>query len=466
MADSILTAEQRVLKDPGKALKEAVEALQQKDFSKAADIYREILLFDPYQPGFWSNLSIALRNLGHRDTAVACARRAVALNPDDLLYLVNLSDCLAALDLMDEALDALEKALKIEPENLIYRRKYAAALQQSGGHGEALAQTSIIRTKEPDDAETTWQQGRINLALGNFLAGWKDYEMRWKRGFLKEKDYGAAPQWSGQYLADKTILLHEEQGFGDTIFAARYIPLVKQRGARVLFQCRSVMHTLFKDLPGIDRLPLEGPLGERFDYHAPLLSLPGVFNTTLETIPPPAHLSCADTLPPEVAQMLAAGKDRFKVGIVWSGNPEFKDNYKRAVPFSRFLPLMEIPGIQFYSLQKGAAEKELEVAGAQGLVLELTPHLKAFAETAAAVKKLDLIIMTDSAVAHLAGSLGKPVWNLLHFSPFWAYLLDRSDSPWYPSMRLFRQQHPGDWDGVFKEVAAELEKAVLKHKSG
>jgi hypothetical protein len=172
-------------------------------------------------------------------------------------------------------------------------------------------------------------------------------------------------------------------------------------------------------------------------------------------------LTPAEKLPEGAAQLLALGKGRVKVGIIWSGNPEFPVNFKRAVPFSRMLPLAEVPGVQLYSLQMGVPEKELIDAGAKGLVLDLAPHLKDFADTAAVLQELDLVIMTDSSVAHLAGSLGRPVWNLLDFSPYWLYLHKREDSPWYPSMRLFRQPTPGDWESVFERVAEELGKAIL-----
>ncbi len=206
------------------------------------------------------------------------------------------------------------------------------------------------------------------------------------------------------------------------ILASRCLPLVKQRGAQVILEsCRPALHKLFKTVPGIDRFLEEGAIGEALDYHTSLLSLPGIFGTELASIPPTVKL-CPDKNPPAAAaHLLHLGKDRLRVGIIWSGSPNFKANYKRAAAFSRFLPLAEIPSVQLYSLQKEAAAEELPAAGAEGLVFDLAPHLKDFAETAAVLEELDLVIMTDSSVAHLAGTLGRPVWNLLSFDPYWVY---------------------------------------------
>jgi len=441
-------------------VKQAFAAMTQRDFATAAHIYSRLLHADLSNAGIWHNLSIALREQGHRATSLCCAKRAIALSPSNLNYLINVSDGLIQLDRLDEALNLLSEVVQQEPDNVLYRRKYADALRQSHRFEEALVQINIACEMQPDDVEANWQRTVIHLALGQLSAGWKNYDLRRKRGRIKEGAY-SAPQWTGQDLKGKTILLYEEQGFGDTILTSRYIPLVKQRGARVLLGCKEVLHKLFETIPGIDRFCESGAaIGESFDYHASLLSLPGIFGTELDTIPPTAKLCPAENPPPAASRLLQLGKDRLKVGVIWSGSPDFGDNYKRAVSFSRFIPLAGISGVQLYSLQMGDAQKELAQAGAEGLVFELGPHLKTFADTAAVLEELDLVIMTDSSVAHLAGSLERPIWNLLNFDPYWLYMMDRSDSPWYPSMRLFRQPSPGDWDRVFKEVTIELEKAV------
>ena len=209
-----------------------------------------------------------------------------------------------------------------------------------------------------------------------------------------------------------------------------------------------------------------GKTDEPFDYQISVMSLPGVFGTTLQNIPLITKLSIAPVIPLNSKKILDAAGEKLKVGIVWSGSVTFKGNRKRAVSIDRFIPLTSIPGVQFYSLQKGPCEKDLYEAGADSLIWDLSPDLNDFTDTAAILEELDLVIMTDSSVAHLAGSLNCPIWNLLNYKPYWLYLNHREDCPWYPSMRLFRQNEPGNWDSVFKKVAAELEKAVIMKKTG
>lgn len=443
--------------DLANAQENALAALRKSEFDTAAHLYRHLLQAAPDVPAFWRNMSIALRGQGHHSAGLAAARHAATLEPDSIEALVNLGDSLIAMDRLDEALAILKKAVTAEPTNVLYGRRYADVLRQLGRFEEALEYISFLRETSPDDVETNWQRAVCNLTLGRYAEGWKDYEVRLKRGNIKIHPYHA-PRWAGEGLKGKTILVYEEQGFGDTILASRYIPLVKQLGARVLFGSRPVLHKLFSKIPGIDRFVLEGAINERLDYHTSLLNLPGMFKTELSSIPPLVKLTPADKVPEAAASLLALGQGRLKVGIVWSGSPHFKGNHKRAVAFSRFLPLMEVPDTQFYSLQQGPASAELTAAGAQGFVFDLGAHLTDFAETAAVLNELDLVIMTDSSVVHLAGSLNRPVWNLLAYDAYWLYLYNRSDSPWYSSLRLFRQPKPGDWDSVFKEVAGELAK--------
>lgn len=441
--------------------KAALALLLKKDYPGAAAMYTALTGQYPHVPAFWSNLAVALRHLGQHATALAAALRARELAPGETDFIINTADSLMPLDRVEEAAHLYALALEREPKNALYRRKYGIALRQLEKFDDALKELETAVALKPDDPETLWQRATLHMYLGRFTAGWKDYECRWQRGEKKKPAY-RVPQWSGEDLHGKTILLYEEQGFGDTILAARYIPLVKKRGARVIFGCRQPLHDMFSKVPGVDKLVTAGPLGEKFDYHAPLLSLPGVFNTELATIPPPAPLGIARQIPADAEKRLEAGKGKLKIGIVWSGNTDFKDNFRRAVPFTRFLPLVGVKGTQFYSLQKGLPEKELSDASCRSLVADLAPYLGDFAATAALVSRLDLVIMTDSAVAHVAGSLGVPVWNLLHASPFWIYTQGRDDCPWYPSMRLFRQPAPGDWDSVFIRTAAELRKKVSR----
>ena len=441
--------------------------------AEAVEFCQKLLQLNIGDYATWGNLGIALRKLNHEAAALICFKKAIELCPDhSVVILRHHAHCLRQLGRKEEALLAYTEALRLFPNDFDLSLFYAVALSKFGKNEESLAQVNAALKLEPANADALWHRVDVTLRAGRFREAWKDYEVRWngeKSGFSaqaeQEKTY-PSQRWKGEDLTGKTILIYGEQGFGDIILFSRYIQLVKERGGRVIFGCSHLLHNLFRNLPGMDRLVDKYHTGEKIDYHIPLMSLPGLFGTTLETIPPPPPLYIPEAPPAAAPELIALAQDRFKVGIVWSGSATYSGNKDRAVSFSRFLPLAEVPGVQLFSLQKGPQEKELADNGAQRLVIELGPHFNDFTETAAALKQLDLVIMTDSSVAHLAGSIGVPVWNLLPTRAYWIYLLGREDSPWYPSMRLIRQPEPGDWDSVFKKVAVELEKAVTLKKAG
>lgn len=446
-------------KAPGNVLFEAALALHKQDRDEEAiQAYKRALLVDANHAPTWRNLGSLIRKAGHNEAALACLKRALELAPGSPETLTNLGNALTDMDEMDEALAAHAKAVAGLPDNFTMRKNYAVALRKFGKLKEALKELEHVFTLRPDDEKTRWEYAIICLHLGLYKQGWDALEVRWKLG-LKDRDY-KVPRWRGEDLTGKTILIYKEQGFGDTILGSRYIPLVKARGGRVLFECQKPLQRLFQTVPGIDKMADIGAMDEPFDYHVPMLSLPWIFNTDASNIPPAPPLWVPDAPPPDAQRLLDLGKGRVKVGIVWSGSVTFLDNRKRSVSAENFLPLAEIPGVQLYSLQKGPREQDIADFGAFGPILPLGPHLQDFADTAAVLQQLDLVIMTDSSVAHLCGSLGRPVWNLLNYSPYWLYRMKGDTCAWYPSMRLFRQPKPGDWDGVFKQVKEELEKKI------
>ncbi|MDI1226882.1 MAG: tetratricopeptide repeat-containing glycosyltransferase family protein [bacterium] len=442
---------------PAELFKKASELLADGKYQESVDLFRVLLPLAPREPGLLANMGVALRKLDKHEAALAFTRRALELQPENTSFMTNAGNCLVALDRKDEALAYHETAARLSPDDFNIRLNYAFALREFLLLDEALEQINLACSLQPDHNEAAWERGIILRSMGRFEEGWPDFEARWKRNHKKEPVYGA-PKWEGQDLAGKTILVSEEQGYGDTILCARYIPLLKAKGARVLLGCRTALHRLFKEVPGVDRIVEAGPLGERFDYHIPIMSLPRIFNTGLSNVPPMPALSVSVPLPAKAAELLKMGEGRFRVGIVWSGNPAFQENRKRAVSIDRFIPLAQIKNVQLFSLQKGAGEEQLAQSGAQGLIPELGPLMSDFADTVAALRKLDLVVMTDSSVAHLAGSAGVPVWNLLHYRPYWLYGMTGDKTPWYPGMRLIRQPSPGDWDSVFARVATDLEK--------
>jgi len=447
---------------PGQSLFDIAFAFhKQENNEKAAQGYRYVLLAEPHHVAAWRNLGVVLRKMNHFEASVACLKRALELAPGSAETLTNIGNTLTDMDRMDQALEAHAKAIALQPENFQMRMNYVVALRKFGKLEEALAHLQKAFALNPGDEKSRWEYANICLHLGLFKEGWEAIEVRWKLGL--EDRIQAAPRWQGEDLKGKTILIYKEQGFGDTILCSRYIPLVKARGARVLVECQRGLQRLFQGIPGIDKMTDVGVIGEPYDYQVPMLSLPWIFNTDLSSIPPPPPLFVPEAPPPAAQQLLDLAKGRLKVGIIWSGSVTFLDNAKRAVTAERFLPLAGIPGVQLYSLQKGPREQDLVECGGIGPIIPLGPHLQDFADTAAVVKELDLIIMTDSATAHLAGSLGKPVWNLLNFVPYWLYRMKGETCAWYPSMRLFRQPTPGNWDAVFERVAKELAAKAGRH---
>jgi hypothetical protein len=308
---------------------------------------------------------------------------------------------------------------------------------------------------KPALAEAHLYRSFLSLLIGDFQRGWAEYPWRWKTKRSSPRDFHQ-PLWDGRPLESRTILLYAEQGLGDTIQFVRYAALVKQRGGSVIVECPRPLVSLLKSCAGIDRLVARGDPLPAFDVQAPLLSLPGIFQTALDNLPAtiPCLFADADLVRcwrEDLAPL--AGR---KIGIAWRGSPAHVDDRARSLPLSCFESLARLPGIRLLSLQKGPGMEELQGLPSHFPVTELGSRLNDFADTAALLMNLDLLITCDTAVAHLAGALGAPVWVALPLVPDWRWLLDRNDSPWYPTMRLFRQKTLGDWTGVFDEIETAL----------
>ena len=314
---------------------------------------------------------------------------------------------------------------------------------------------------KPDYADAHWNLSLLNLLTGDFESGWPGFEWRWQtkqQNFHRRHD--SRPLWDGQPLAGRTILLHAEQGLGDTIQFVRYVPLVQERGGRVVVECQPPLLSLLADSPGIDLVLAQGEPLPAFEVQAPLLSLPGILGTTLGSIPARVPYLRAD---PELAQSWRKKLEPlggFKVGIVWQGNPQFKGDRQRSIPLRHYQALARVEGVRLLSLQKGPGADPLRAGATAFPVLDLGAQLETFGDTAAVLENLDLLISSCTSVPHLAGALGVPVWLALPFVPDWRWLLEREDSPWYPHHRLFRQDRPGDWNGVFERIATALRDLV------
>jgi ADP-heptose:LPS heptosyltransferase len=295
------------------------------------------------------------------------------------------------------------------------------------------------------------------LSCGDFINGWKEYEWRLKINARPSVKEFSQLLWDGSDISGKTILLYTEQGHGDAIQFIRYVPAVVQRGATIIVECQKELASLFQNVEGIKKVISIGEQLPAFDLHCPLLSLPLKFNTTLDTIP--AEIPYIKVNPLSTRKWkdkLSDDSSKLKVGLVWAGSQSHKDDRNRSFALNTFAPLAQFDNIVFYSLQK---EKGSEQAKKPPEGMKLIDHMEEindFSDTAALIENLDLVISVDTAVAHLAGAMGKPVWTLLPFVPDWRWLLNREDSPWYPTMKLFRQPSHSDWKSVIHKVAEEL----------
>lgn len=425
---------------------------------EAVGLYNALLALEPRYLAAYNNLGVALRKRERFAEAIVCYRRSLEADPDNAQTLSNLGNALKDDHRLDEAIATLKRAVALKPDDAGIVYNLGIALKDAGRLDEALAQYARALKLRPEDRDIPWDIALALLTKPDFARGWPAYESRWGLDGIAPPTFDA-PRWDGTPLDGRRILLTSEQGFGDSLQFARFIPRVKALGGHVIVETRAPLARLLATVAGVDEIAVSGGPMPRFDVHCPLLSLPMLFRTDLKALPGPIpYLAPPAGVGAKLDVLLAPAADRFKVGLVWSGSVTFKNNRNRATTLDNFLPILETPKVSFVSLQKGPPRAELDAAGCRGLILDADPALEDFADTAALLERLDLVIMTDSAVAHLAGALGRPVWVLLCHAADWRWLKDRDDSPWYPSMRLYRQKAPGRWDDVFARVKADLAK--------
>ncbi len=426
-----------------------------KSFAAALADYDRVAAARPDAAPVHNNRGNALRELGRHDEALAAFDRAVALKPDYAEAYNNRGNAQLELNRLAEALADYERALALKPDFADALVNRGNALHHLGREQEAIASFDRAIALSPELAEAHWNKGLTCLAFGDFERGLQGYEWRWKRDSeLKPRDF-AQPQWRGEDLQGRTILLHAEQGFGDTIQFIRYLPMVIAKGGRVVLEIPDDLKPLLGRIDGVTAIVRRGDALPPFDLHCPLMSLAGAFGTTLDTIPAPVPYLHAPAERLDHWRARLAGAKAPRVGLVWSGKPTHKNDRNRSIPLALLAPLLHMPGITFVSLQKEYRDADLAVLAKMPL-LRLDHALADFADTAAAIAALDLVIAVDTAAAHLAGSLGKPLWLLLPAIGDWRWLTERADSPWYPSARLFRQPRIGDWSGAIADVTREL----------
>jgi len=430
-----------------------VIALQTRQTQRGVALIAKAIKLKPGSAAAYNNLGNGLHALKHYTEAIASYDKAIALKPDYAEAYSNHGNVLNTLNKHAEALTSYDRAIALKPNYVDAYYNRGNALNALNRHREALESYDRALALRPDYAEAHYNGAFCRLLMGDLPRGWQENEWRWETDeFRSYKRSFVQPLWLGQEaVAGKTILLHAEQGLGDSIQFCRYVPLVAARGARVVLEVPRPLHDLMSTLAGSPEVIDKGSRLPEFDMHCPLLSLPLAFGTTLETIPSSVpYLQVSPAGGQHWNARLGANRGR-RVGLAWSGRPTHKNDQNRSIGLQPLLPLLDT-GATFVCLQKDIRPDDAEVLKGHKAILDFSDELNDFSDTAALISQLDLVISVDTSVAHLAGALAKPVWVLLPFIPDWRWLLDRDDNPWYPTARLFRQDDTRAWDGVIVRV--------------
>lgn len=438
--------------------------VKQKKWAEAVEPFQQFIRLRPDRAEGYAHLGAVLRELGRLEESADRLHQAIRLAPEDANLRSSLGLTLQQLGHLAEAEEHLRIALRLAPDHPDAHNNLAITLAQMGRFPAAIEHYDRAIELHPEQPIYRRNRALAYLTVGDFLKGWSDYEYRWQcPGFVeRQRRYPAAP-WRGEPLQGKSILLFWEQGLGDTIQWARYGPIVKSLGAsKVILEVQPPLVRLLSRMEGVDRVVSAGDQVELFDYQAPLGSVPGILQTTPASIPAPIPYLSAE--PERIAfwRSQIASLPDFKIGIAWQGNPKQGGDRLRSIPLIHFTSIARIPGVRLFSLQKEYGVDQLRELSESVPIVDLGRRLDlsggAFLDTAAVMKCLDLVVTCDTSIAHLAGALGVPVWVALSAAADWRWLLDREDTPWYPTMRLFRQTRLKRWDDVFDRIVSEIRK--------
>lgn len=426
-------------------------------FEDAIAVYRRWLSREPRSFEALCGLGMSLRDSGRPSEAVDVMREAVAIRPDSAQAHNTLGVSLAKTDKTQEAVDVFRRATELQPNNATSFKNLGVGLAELGKYDESIAALQHAIELKPDMPEAHGNLGLLSLMKGDFKRGWAEYEWRWRAQltFLSPPRDFTQPRWNGERLGGKKILVYAEQGFGDSIQFVRYLPMVERAGGSVVLECQAELVRLLGKAAGVNQIVPAGDPLPGFHCQCPLLSLPIIFSTDLNTIPVKIpYLSPNPAIVERWKKRIDSLPAAFKVGLVWAGSTKNQHDRKRSITFDQVARLADIPRVHFFSLQKDRRNQSPPPPGMT--FIDWTDELRDFEETAGLIANLDLVIAVDTAAAHLAGAIGKPVWVMVSFVPDWRWMLDRADSPWYPTMRIFRQKSARDWDRVIQDVSDAL----------
>lgn len=429
-------------------------AHQAGQIDDAIRLYSTALRQNPNQPDVWNNLGVALRRSKKFDAALIAYRRAADIRPGNAGLWSNMGNCLREMMRFEEALVAHKKALELDDTVKSHTFNAGLVYRDMNRFEAALEYFERALEIDPDYVDANWDRSLAHLALGNYAEGWAGYETRRKLADNPIRPLDSAPEWDGKTdLRGKRILLRAEQGFGDMIQFARFVPLVAKKAGHVILECRKELVPIMKTVAGVDTVVEKGRAVPEFDVHVPLLSLPhvmGIGEKDLQKISTDSYLA-----PPQGkrARLAPPPGTALKVGLIWAGKLNPRD---RSCPLETFLPMLSAKGAAFYSFQIDERRADIDRLGLHAFVTDLGDHIHDFGDSAALMREMDLVITIDSSPAHLAGALGIPVWMLQLYTTDWRWMVDRSDSPWYPTMRIYRQEKPGDWSAPVEKLGKDF----------
>jgi Flp pilus assembly protein TadD len=433
-----------------------VIAHQQGEHDFAIEAIRDAIARNPDFHGYHHNLGCIYLDLGRFQEAIASLGRGLQLAPNSAESQYNLATALRSVGRLEEAEAACKQALRLKPRYAEARSNLGIVLEEQGRFAEALAAFTEALQLEPDYADAFLNRALLQLLLGNFAAGWREFDWLWKASVAPQQRTFSEPRWHGEPIAGRTILLHAEQGLGDTLQFIRYAPRLAYQGAKVLVACQPTLVPLVRSCWGVDAAFATGEPVPPFDLHVPLPGLPAVLRSTPADLPAKVPYLFPDAGRTERWRRELSADPAFKIGIVWQGEPQHRRDYYRSIPLAEFAPLADVAGVRLYSLQKQAGREQLSRWPWASRVVDLADRLVDFTDTAAVMQCLDLVVTCDTAPAHAAGALGVPVWLALPCVPDWRWMLARDDSPWYPTMRLVRQSEIGRWSDVFRRITRDV----------
>ncbi len=433
---------------------------EMKQYEAGAKYCKYAIEFDPNLAAAYNGLGLNLQLMSKYTQAMNAYQKAVEIQPDYVEALSNLGGVMAILNMVEKGLECCNKAIEIEPNNAIANNNAGANYSASGQYEKAIKKYEKALQINPNYDEAKYNIGCANLVLGNLEKGWPGYEMRLKKfeltSYIKNQNI---PMWDGTDLQGKTLLVHYEQGLGDSIQFVRYLKNLETLAAKVVYYEQKALAGLVGDITEFEVRLCHGeqaPDFSEFDCYIPLMSLARIFNTNIKTIPNEVPYLYADSKKANEWKKKISHDKNFKIAVAWAGSPKHKNDHNRSAKLRYFEPLAKLKNVTLYSLQKGKPVEQIEQLNGKFEVVNLDETIKDFSDTAAIMDNMDMVISVDTAVLHLAGAMGKKVWAVLPKKAEWRWLIDRTDSPWYPTMTLFMQRENGDWQELFERIAEKL----------